>query len=55
MPVLEIVRVWPEGVAPPEIPLKVKAVGLREMWGLGIGLTVKLVPFKAQLVAPLGV
>ena len=30
-PVLEMVRVWPAGVGPPEMPLKVKDVGEREI------------------------
>ena len=34
LPVLEIVKVLPAGVAPPETPLKEKVVGLRTMRGL---------------------
>ena len=51
-PVLLMVRVWEGGVAPPEMPEKEKVVGLREMVGLGTGLTVILVAARAQLVEP---
>jgi hypothetical protein len=40
VPVLLMFKVWPLGVAPPETPLKLKVVGFRTMWGLGVGLTV---------------
>ena len=36
---LEIVKVWPAGVAPPETPLKVKVTGNKEIAGIGAGLT----------------
>ena len=49
-PVLLMVRVWLEGVAPPEMPAKVMEEGERTMWGL---TTVKVAALKEQLVAPL--
>jgi len=34
LPVLEIFKVLPAGVSPPDMPLKEKDAGLKTMWGL---------------------
>lgn len=44
---------WLAGVAPPEVPLKENEVGESKIDGAGRGVTVKVVPPKAQEVAPL--
>ena len=41
-PVLAMVKIWPAGVAPPDAPLKVMEVGLREMEGKPLTVTVLL-------------
>ena len=42
VPVLEIFKVWPDGVAPPEVPEKEKVVGERTMWGLEAAVLVAM-------------
>ena len=54
LPVFEIFKVWPDGVAPPETPLKVKVVGDRTMWAAR-ALTVMPVPVREQFGALVGV
>ena len=56
---LEMFKVCPAGAEPPETPEKVKEVGLKTIWGLGVGLlldawqVIKPVPLpQVQEVAP---
>lgn len=57
VPVFLMVMAWPAGVAPPEIPVKLKVVGERKMVGR-VGAAIVTVPMVvgplAQMLLPVG-